>query len=83
MPCELETIQSACCESQICRERDAIELLQLTAQAAANWVTASDPGADTSVDAIMTRACASGIAIETDEVALLNIIAQNLCNQIT
>jgi hypothetical protein len=79
MACDLETIQDACCESHICRVRDEITLLQLTAQAAANWVENVSPGTDVSVDAVMDRACESGILRVTDELTLMQITAQNLC----
>jgi hypothetical protein len=83
MACDYDTIRDACCDSQICRETDEISLLQITAQAAANWVVAGDPTAVVTPEAILERACDSGIGKVTDETELLNIIAQNLCNQIS
>lgn len=83
MSCNYDTIRDSCCESQICRETDEIALLQLTAQAAANWVVAGDPEAAITPEAVLERACTSGIGKVNDEIELLNIIAQNLCNQIS
>jgi len=82
MPCDLDTIQDAACESGFGKVEDSTKLLQLIAQSAANWVEAVSPGTDTSVNAISARACISGFGKQEDSVKLLQYWAQNLCSTI-
>lgn len=83
MPCDLETVQAAACESGFGKVESEVALLQLIAQNAAAWVAAVEPGSDISVDAIMERACTSGYAKVTDPITLYQITAQNICGLIT
>lgn len=80
MACSLATAQANACTSGIGKETNPIELLQLTAQAAATWAALTNPALAYTVAAIQDRACTSGIGKLTDQVKLLNIIAQNLCH---
>lgn len=83
MPCDLNTIQDAACESGFGKVEDSTKLLQLIAQNAADWVEVVSPGTDTSVEAISDRACTSGFGKEEDSVKLLQYWAQNVCQNIT
>lgn len=80
MACNVNTAIAGACSSGIGKVTDEIQLLQLTAQAAANWVENVSPGTDVSLAAIQERACESGIGLETNEISLLGLIAQSLCN---
>ncbi|MFA7243462.1 MAG: hypothetical protein WC091_25425 [Sulfuricellaceae bacterium] len=83
MACELATIQTALCASDIGKVTDEIRLLQITAQSALDWAEAANAGVDYSLAAVQERACESGIGELSDPMALYNIIAQNLCNLVT
>lgn len=76
MPCDLETVQEALCESGIGKVTNPVTLLQLIAQSTAE----ASGEADISPEAILERACTSGIGKVTQELELLVIIAQNLCD---
>jgi len=80
MACDLTTVQEALCDSDIGKVTDPLQLLQITAQAAANWVTSQSPGTDVTPEAVLSRACDSGIGALTDQTTLLTVIAQNVCN---
>ena len=82
MACNLTTILTSACASQIVLERDQIQLLQLTAQSLANQMQNLVPGTIITPDAIYSRACTSGIALEQDPIQLMQLIAQSFCSQI-
>lgn len=77
----LAEVLADACTSEIGKVNNPVTLLQVSAQLSADYLVAADPGADISVEAIMSRACDSGIAKVENPDDLLRIIAQLLLDQ--
>ena len=82
MSCDVNTVIDNACTSGFGKLQNPVQLLQVIAQSAANWVAETDPTADLDVDSILTRARESGIAKVTDPQVLLALIATKLCQQV-